>query len=317
MPKPAAAQCATVTTNMDAPELQDSVTPETAIDFARLREIRDELKRLSHFWQDVGYSANDMSLGFIPLLTLNVMTGLQGNSNAPLTSLLPLQSVALAVLQVWAHLFPHTARTMVILVSIAFGFPVALLMIKYGVLIAMGKRMEFQVKPQLERCQVLSQFLDGWSALPDITAYNKLAFNTLLNWPIPAKVKKGSVRWQVQTFVSNLNWFIRPPRRFMPWRSINVLVRGASAVLCLLLQLGVLATGSGFNQQVTPAWSAYLLAMLGTWAVFITTCIMSAVVPEIPFTSKARMLLAKLKPVFEILGPEPGARKAPLNGAAT
>jgi hypothetical protein len=296
---------------MDAHESWDTKAPETGIDFDRLCAIRAELVRLTHFWQVVISNANDLSLGFIPAITFNVliMADVLAGSGTPGTTQIQIYPLVTWILQKWARLFPpHSVSTMIIYTLLAFGFPLVLLLIRNGYVLIRGRRLHALLRFKLEQSQLLSRFIDGWDELPDINTYVHRVFRSFILWPVTFREKPSPVQRQVRILVNNLDWYTRPPKQLLRWQWINTAVRAVAGVFCIVAQFGVLSAGSGFNQPISQAESICLLAMLGSCAVFLLTCVISAVVPVIPVSTRARILLNKLKPVFEILGPEPAGR---------
>jgi hypothetical protein len=303
---------------MNELESRDGEAPEEGIDFTRLRAIRAELVRLTRFWQNFLCHSNDLSLGFIPSLTFNVYIFIDFplGSVAPGASQGQVWPLVTWVLQHWSRLFPHSIGSEIVFFLSAFGFAILLLVIRNGITLAIGRKMESRLRQELAQSQLLSRFIDGWDELPDITTYVHRKFRSFIMWPAVLREKPSPLQQQVRFLVNNLDWYVKPPKRLIRWQWINAIVRAVTGVLCLLAQFGMLFTGGGYNQPVSPAWSICLLVMLGSYIVFLLTCLLSAIVPFISVATRARILLNKLQPVFEILGPEPAGRSTPRIGAA-
>jgi hypothetical protein len=298
-----------MTPSMDSRDSWDNAAPEGRIDFDRLRAVSDELVRLTRPGSDFYYHANDLSLGFIPSLTFNVCLYLDfaAQTITPGTNIQQISPLAAWITQHWVRIFqPHSVTASLIFICVAFGFAVLAYLIRYGIFLAVGRRIQLPLKRDLERSQILSRFLDGWDQLPEISSYMQHLARRFIMWPIAAREKPTPVQRQVRTFVANLDWYIQPPRRLWRWQWINMAVRAVAGIACLAAQFASFGLNPGYNEPVNPAWARCLLVMLWSYLVFLATCLIPAVIPEISAGSRARILLSKLKPVFELLGPEPG-----------
>jgi hypothetical protein len=296
---------------MDAPELRDAAPPEGGIDFTRLREIRQELTRLARGVKDFGYYANDMSLGFIPALTFNIFNMIYpvGGIGTITANQSWAHLLGLHLVEHWLKLFPqHNIHAINQFAAIAFGMPVVLLLIRYGYSLLGSRGAQERLKVKLEQSRVLSRFIEGWEELPDISLYVNRVFGHMYKWPTPTRTKPTPIQRQVRIFVNNIDWYAAPPRQLVRWQWFNYLVRIISGIVCLGAQFAVIGTGSAFNQPPPPAWFISVLIMLGSGAIFVLTCVISTLVPDLSLAARARIVLNKLKPVFELLGPEHGGR---------
>jgi hypothetical protein len=296
---------------MDAPELRDVAPPEGGIDFTRLREIRAALK--PSYWCYLGSLNIDgiYSLHLLAAFAMNMgvylhifVTYLSVSHAAHLEELNPFYRFLIKYNHI-RTLEDLRLPAIVLLTGLVVAFTIRIIRN-----IQLRGSLLRKLELQLEESNLLSRILEATDDIVDIGKFTNWFLTPVVYWPIAFNGNKLSEKKRMRVIVHNLEWYVSPAKMILSRYYLIPYIRSFTFLTCTIAVIFVELTFDnisypGILSELHAVFFAYVILAGGLFSLML---IIEAFIPNVPDAHKAHLLYNKLKPVFELLGPDHGGR---------